>query len=96
MIARISDVVVVIIAIHDPGHAPLGPDLRYNGSMERVARVFDTPEAADRADDAYYASLTPEARVDLLLELVARYRESLGEADQRLARVCRVVDLEQS
>ena len=78
------------------GLAPTGPALRYTVGMERVARVFSSPEASDRADDAYYAALTPEARVDLLLELVARYRESLGEADPGLARVCRIVDLSES
>jgi hypothetical protein len=61
--------------------------------MERVVGVFEGNEAADRADAAFYVSLTPQERVDLVLELVARHRESLGEAGQGFKRVCRVIDL---
>jgi hypothetical protein len=64
--------------------------------MKRELRVFRTFADADRADDAYYASLSPQERVDLLLDLIARYQESLGEAASRLERVCRVVPLAQS
>ncbi len=48
---------------------------------------------ADRAEKDYYASLTPQQRLDLLLELVARNREHLGEAGERCARVYRVTQL---
>ena len=64
--------------------------------MERIVKVHDSFAAAERADDEYYASLSPEERVDILLDLIAQYRESLGEAASRLERVCRVVDLSQS
>ena len=60
--------------------------------MERFARVFDNWQDAEAADLAYYASLTPEARVQLQLELIARYLATLGDAEQGLARVCRVVE----
>ena len=61
--------------------------------VDKVARVFDGAAAADEADARYYASLSPQERVDLLLELVNRYRDSLGEAAERLERVCRVTEL---
>lgn len=61
--------------------------------MQRVLQRFRSFDEADAADDAYYASLTPQERVDLLLDLVAAYRESLGEAAQRFERVCRVTQL---
>lgn len=58
--------------------------------------IFDSLEQAEQADDEYYASLTPTQRVEILLELVAQYRESLGEAAERFERVYRVVELSQS
>jgi hypothetical protein len=61
--------------------------------MDRVAQVFDSFEEAERADDEYYASLTPEERVDILLEMIERYRSSLGEAAERFERVHRIVEL---
>ena len=54
---------------------------------------FRSFDEADAADAAYYAALTPEQRVDVLLELIAAHQEAVGEASQRLARVCRVVEL---
>jgi hypothetical protein len=59
-------------------------------------RRFASFEAADAADDAYYASLSPHERLELLLELIARYQESVGAATERLARVHRIVELERS
>ena len=61
--------------------------------MERVGQVFRSFEEADRADDAYYASLTPEERLDILLDIIERYRSSLGEAAERFERVHRVIEL---
>ena len=61
--------------------------------MERVAQVFRSFEEAERADDEYYASLTPEQRLDVLLEMIERYRSSLGEAAERFERVHRIVEL---
>lgn len=63
--------------------------------MERVARVFRSFEDAERGDDEFYAQLEPEARLDLLLELVDRHRSTLGEAASRFERVHRVVELSQ-
>jgi hypothetical protein len=60
--------------------------------MERVIRVHDSWESAARADRAYYASLTPQERLDILLELIARHQESLPDAERRLERVYRIVE----
>jgi hypothetical protein len=61
--------------------------------MERTLRVFESVKEAEHADAAYYASLSPQERVDLLLELNRRYRESTGETSERLERVYRVAEL---
>jgi hypothetical protein len=67
----------------------------YTEFVEKRIAIFDTPAAADQADRAYYAGLHPQKRLDILLALVSRYRESLGAAD-RFERVHRVVELSQS
>ena len=64
--------------------------------MERVIRVSSSFEDADRADDEDYANLTPQARLDLLLELIEHHRSALGEAAERFERVHRIVELSQS
>jgi len=61
--------------------------------MERGARVFRSFDEAELADDDYYASLTPEERLDILLAMIERYRSSLGETAERFERVHRVVEL---
>lgn len=58
-------------------------------------QVFRSHAEADRAEADYYASLNPIERVEMLLELVARHRESLGEAASRFERVCTVVERSQ-
>ncbi|MBK9032875.1 MAG: hypothetical protein IPL61_16655 [Myxococcales bacterium] len=67
--------------------------MRSCARKERRGQVFRGFEAAEAADDAYYAGLTPQARVAILLELIAAYQESIGEAQPRLERVCRVTQL---
>jgi hypothetical protein len=64
--------------------------------VERVARVFDTFAEADAADDDYYATLTPETRLEILLELVERERSALGQTAERFERAHRIVELAQS
>ena len=64
--------------------------------MEKLLKVFNSFEEAEQADDAYYASLTPHQRVDLLLDLIAAHRVSLGETASRFERVYRVVELSES
>jgi hypothetical protein len=60
---------------------------------QREVQIFRGFEAAERADDEYYAGLDPQQRLGILLDLVAAYRESTGETSERLERVCRVTDL---
>jgi len=64
--------------------------------VERVAQVFASFDAADQADDQFYADLTPQERLDLLLELVERHRSALGASAERFERVHRIVELSQS
>jgi hypothetical protein len=54
---------------------------------------FEAFEAAEQGDDEFYAHLEPEARLDLLLELVDRHRSALGEAASRFERVHSIVEL---
>ena len=62
---------------------------------QRELQVFNGFAAADRADDEYYAALAPQERLEILLDLVAAYRESTGETSARFERVCRVTELSQ-
>ncbi|MCK6551283.1 hypothetical protein L6R52_35940 [Myxococcota bacterium] len=62
--------------------------------MERIVVRLDSAASADAAERAYYRSLTPEERLDILLTLVAQVAEDLDEAEQGLARVYRVVEFE--
>jgi hypothetical protein len=62
-------------------------------SVESAVQVFTSFDDADRADDAYYASLTPSERIEILLDLIEQYRRSLGEPSERLERVCCVAQL---
>ena len=69
--------------------------LGYTPEVEKVVQAFRSFEEADAADAAYYRSLTPQERLDILLELVRR-SGSIDEAECRLERVCRIVELAQS
>ena len=64
--------------------------------VERVVRRFDSFEDAEQAEAEYYAGLSPTERLEILLDLIARYRESLGEAAERFERVHRIIELSQS
>jgi hypothetical protein len=61
--------------------------------VDRVLQTFSSFEEAARADDQFYADLTPQARLDLLLELIERHRGALGEAANRFERVARITKL---
>jgi hypothetical protein len=63
--------------------------------MEKELRTSSSFQEAREADAAFYASLSPQERLDLLLDIIARHRESLGEVEERFERVCRVVELSQ-
>lgn len=66
------------------------------GPMEKVVQVFTSFDDAERADSEYYRSISPKERLNIALELAARYRASLGEAAERFERVHRIVELSQS
>ena len=61
--------------------------------IDREISRFSSLADSDQADDLYYRSLTPQQRLDVLLELIQRYQEGLGEAAEGFARVCRVTEL---
>ncbi len=63
--------------------------------MEKIAQTFRSFEEADKADAAYYRSLTPAQRLDILLELV-KEGQPRHEAERGLERVYRIVELAQS
>ena len=62
--------------------------------MDIVVRKFSSFAESDRANREHYRSLTPEQRVDIVLELVARAQAD--EIEQGFARVYRVVKLHES
>ena len=59
---------------------------------KRVVRVFASHEEAEKADMAYWRSLTPQQRLDAVGECVREYLRLRHEPEQRLLRVCRVLD----
>ena len=59
--------------------------------QDRQVSVFRSFQEADDADRAFYRSLTPEQRLDILLELISQH----GRV-KRLERVYRIVKLEDS
>jgi hypothetical protein len=63
-------------------------------SVEKTVRVFTSFEDADEADARSDAAMSYEQRLSVLIEL--RDRRHPDAAKQRLARVYRVVKLEQS
>lgn len=67
---------------------------QYNDPMEKVVRVFDSAAEADKADALADAQLSPDERLRIVIEL--RERRHPNAAQQGLARVSRVVELEQS
>jgi hypothetical protein len=62
--------------------------------MEKVVRVFDSFSEADAATDRERREMTPAERVDIFFALQQRGPSHASE--QRLARVCRVLELQQS
>lgn len=63
--------------------------------MESVVRKFKSHAEAAAADREYYHSLTPQQRLDILLDIIASQRGT-DEASQRLACVYRIVKRRQS
>lgn len=58
--------------------------------IEPVVKIFKSHSEADAADRAYYASLTPQQRLAIMLEIIDSQREE-DDASQRVAPVCRIV-----
>ena len=73
---------------------PLEPGPADNMSVEKTVEVFTSFEDAGDADARYDASLSPQERLGILIEL--RNRRHPDAVEQRLARVSRVVKLERS
>ena len=68
------------------------------GTMEEVtnppkAAVFKSFEEADRADKAYYLSLTPQQRLEIVTQLRALLYGPDDDSAPRLERVYRIVEL---
>ena len=54
---------------------------------------FSSHQEAEQAELAYYRSLTPEQRLDILLELIETSRKEDDAASERFERVYRIVKL---
>jgi len=54
--------------------------------MDYTVRKFDSHEAADKADRDYYRSLTPQRRLEILLELVETYSNASTKGFERVYR----------
>ena len=63
--------------------------------MERRAKVYSSFEEEEKATREYYLSLTPQERLDILLELMEQSRDPNDEASQGFERVYRVAKLSQ-
>jgi WSTF/HB1/Itc1p/MBD9 motif protein len=67
----------------------------WRSSFVDLVQVFGSFEDAQTADDQFYADLTPEERLDILLELIERHRSALGETSTRFERVHRIAEIAQ-
>jgi hypothetical protein len=81
---------------------PLGIELigilpgkwRERDAMEKVVKVLKSFEESDRADKAYYHSLAPQQRIEILWELNSRWpTNGDDQASGRLKRVYRIIKL---
>jgi hypothetical protein len=61
--------------------------------VKRTVRVFSSFQEADEANARADAALTPEERIQIVIEL--RDRRHPDAAQQGLARVCRIIQREQ-
>jgi hypothetical protein len=61
--------------------------------MQRTVAKFSSHQEAERATLEYYRSLTPEQRLDILLELIEASRKEGDAASERFERVYRIVKL---
>ena len=61
--------------------------------VEKVARIFNSFAEADKADRESYQSFTPEQRLEMLFELIAR--SNPDKAGQRIEKVSRIIKLQE-
>jgi hypothetical protein len=62
--------------------------------IEKTVRVFESFEEADSADAVSRSQMSPQERVEIFFAI--RERAFPDAAKQGFARVCRVLELEQS
>ena len=62
--------------------------------MKKVVRIFHSFEEADAADALSRSEMSPQERVEIFFAI--RERAHPDATQQRLARVCRVLELERS
>lgn len=55
--------------------------------MERTVAKFSSHKAAEKANLEFYRSLTPQQRLDILLELIENSRREGDAAAERFERV---------
>ena len=61
--------------------------------MDRVVARFASFQEADEADRRYYRQLTPQQRLDLLLDMIAQHHEGDDASSKGFERVYRIVKL---
>ena len=61
--------------------------------MEKVARKFRSFAEAEKADRESYLSLTPEQRLDILGELIARVHPN--SVEEKIERISRTIKLQE-
>ena len=65
--------------------------------MERKVTIIRSFDEADRAEKAYYQSLTPHERIRILFELNKRWpSRTPGSDPDRIERVYRIIKLSDS
>ena len=63
--------------------------------MQKTIQKFGSFADAEKADAAYYRSLSPGQRLDILLAMVEQMQPR-DETERRLKRVYRIVELAES
>jgi len=63
------------------------------GRLDRTVAKFSSHEEAAQADREYYLRLTPQQRVDLVIEMMENFRKEGDAATERFERVYRIVKL---
>lgn len=61
--------------------------------MEKISKIYHSHSEADQADSEYYASLSPNQRVEILLELISNYASSYYDGfTEGFKRVYKIID----